>query len=100
MTKQRMTLRKSNSPRVERTKRRIGQSRVTARPMPCRIHLRAFTSDGGLLGVAQTNDRFMVALFDSNERALGAPKEFTGGSARSQARAYASKLLGRKVTTF
>ena len=100
MSKQRMTLRKSNSPRVERTKRRIGQSRVTARTMPCRIHLRAYTPDGTLLGVAQTNDRFMVALFDQNENALGAPQVFTGGSARQQARAHASKLLGRKVASF
>jgi ribosomal protein S14 len=97
---QRMTLRKSTSPRVERTKRSIGQTRLTSRPMPCRIHLRAWTPDGSLLGVAQTNDRFMVALFDSNERALGAPCVFTGGSARTQARAHASKLLGRKVVSF
>ena len=100
MTKQRMTLRKSNSSRVARTKRSIGQSRVTARPMPCRIHLRAWMPDGTLIGVAQTNDRFMVALFDTNERPLGAPQVFTGGSARSLARAHASKLLGRKVASF
>ena len=100
MTKQRMTLRKSNSSRVARTKRSIGQTRVSARSMPCRIHLRAYMPDGNLIGVAQTNDQFMVALFDQNERALGAPQVFTGGSARSQARDHASKLLGRKVASF
>jgi hypothetical protein len=68
--------------------------------MPCRIHLRAYMPDGNLIGVAQTNDRFMVALFDQNERALGAPQVFTGGSARSLARAHASKLLGRKIASF
>tara|TARA_Y100000034_G_C6642189_1_gene280754 strand:- start:184 stop:486 length:303 start_codon:yes stop_codon:yes gene_type:complete len=100
MARQRMTLKHSNSHRSERTKRRIGQSRVNPRPMPCRIHLRALTPEGSLLGVAQTNDRFMVALFDKQERPLAAPMVFTGGCARQDARAYASKLLGRKVASF
>ena len=98
MKKQRMTLRKSNSNNVARTKRSIGQTRVTAKAMPMRIHLRAYTPDGNLVGVAQTNDRFLVALFDSSENALGAPHIFTGSQARSQAASLASKLTGRPVS--
>lgn len=98
MSKQRMTLRKSNSNNVARTKRSIGQTRVTAKAMPMRIHLRAYTPDGNLVGVAQTNDRFLVALFDSYENALGAPHVFTGSRARTEAATLASKLTGRKVS--
>ena len=98
MSKQRMTLRKSNSNNVARTKRSIGQTRVTAKAMPMRIHLRAYTPDGTLVGVAQTNDRFLVALFDSYENALGAPHVFTGSRARPEAATLAAKLTGRKVS--
>jgi hypothetical protein len=60
--------------------------------------LRAFTPEGELVGVAQINDRFMVALFDVNERALAPPVVFEGSRARVQASALASKLTGRKVS--
>jgi len=98
MKKERMSLRNSSSKRVARTKRRIGQTRLTAKAMPSIIHLRAWTLDGNLVGVAQSNDRFMVALFDSSENALGAPHVFTGSSARDQAASLASKLTGRPVS--
>ena len=93
----RMTLGKSNSQRVERTRRNFGQ-RMHSRPMPAHIHLRAWTVDGLLLGVAQRNDEFFVALFDATETAVAAPVCFAGSQARVQAAACASGLLGRKVT--
>ena len=98
MSKQRMTLRKSNSSRVARTKRSVGQSRLTGRNMPPRIHLRAYTPEGNLVGVAQTNDRFMVALFTPGEVPMAPPQIFTGAQARTEAAALASKLTGRKVS--
>jgi len=95
--KQKIGLGNGASKRVERTRRNFGQ-RFHARPMPAHIHFRAFTPEGELVGVAQVNDRFMVALFDSNERALAPPVVFNGSQARSQAASLASKLTGRKVS--
>jgi len=95
--KQRMKLGKANSQRVERTTRGFGQ-RMHARPMPVHIHFRAYTPEGELVGVAQRNDTFMVALFDSNERALCAPVEFHGAQARADAARLAGQLTGRKVS--
>ena len=95
--KQRMSLGNSSSKRVERTRRTWGQ-RFHARPMPVQIHLRAWTPEGEMVGVAQRNDEFMVALFDQHERALAPPVCFQGPQARSQASALASKLTGRKVS--
>lgn len=100
MAKQRMTLKKSNSNRTARTKRTLGQRKVTAKAMPSVIHLRAWLPDGRLLGVAQTNDRYIVAVFDSNERPLGTPHVFSGGAGRNMAREMASSLLGRSVRAF
>ena len=96
-TRQKMSLGNSNSRRVERTRRSFGQS-MHSRPMPVQIHLRAWTPEGELCGVAQRNDEFMVALFDQNERALAPPVVFNGSQARSQAAALAAKLTGRKVS--
>ena len=95
-TKQRIKLGKANSKRVERTTRGFGQ-RMHSRPMPAHIHFRAYTPEGELCGVAQCNDKFMVALFDVNERALAPPVVFQGAQARSQAAKLASQLTGRKV---
>jgi len=97
MARQKMKLGKSSSNRVERTTRSFGQ-RFHSRPMPAQIHLRAWTVDGLLLGVAQRNDEFFVALFDSEENPLSAPVSFAGSQARVQAADCASGLLGRKVT--
>ena len=96
-TKQRMKLGKVNSKRVERTTRGFGQ-RMHSRPMPVHIHFRAYTPEGELVGVAQRNDTFMVALFDDRERALCPPVVFTGAQARDQAASLASQLTGRKVS--
>jgi len=93
----RMTLGKSNSQRVQRTRRNFGQ-RFHSRPMPVQIHLRAWTPEGEMVGVAQRNDEFMVALFDQHERALAPPVCFTGAQARSQAARLASQLTGQKVS--
>jgi hypothetical protein len=95
--KQRMSLGKASSPRVERTTRSFGQ-RMHSRPMPVQIHLRAWTPEGEMVGVAQRNDEFMVALFDQNEKALAPPVCFSGAQARSQAAKLASQLTGRTVT--
>jgi len=97
MTRQRMKLGKVNSQRVERTQRGFGQ-RLHSRPMPAQIHLRAWTVDGLLLGVAQRNDEFFVALFDATETAVAPPVSFAGPRARAQAADCASGLLGRTVT--
>ena len=94
--KQRMKLGKANSKRVERTTRSFGQ-RFHARPMPAHIHFRAYTPEGELVGVAQRNDTFMVALFDANEKPLAPPVVFEGSRARTQAATLASQLTGRKV---
>ena len=83
--------------RVQRTRREFGQ-RFHTRPMPPQIHLRAYTPEGELVGVAQINDKFMVALFDQNERALAPPVVFEGAQARNQASTLASQLTGQKVT--
>jgi hypothetical protein len=96
-TKQRIKLGKSTSKRVERTSRGFGQ-RFHSRPMPAHIHFRAYTPEGELVGVAQRNDTFMVALFDHREKALCPPVVFTGAQARSQAATLASTLTGRKVS--
>ena len=93
----RMKLGKVGSKRVARTRRNFGQ-RFHSRPMPVQIHLRAWTPEGELVGVGQRNDEFLVALFDSNEKALCPPVVFTGSQARSQAAALATKLTGRKVS--
>ncbi len=94
--KQRMKLGKANSKRVERTTRSFGQ-RFHARSMPAHIHFRAYTPEGELVGVAQRNDTFMVALFDHSEKPLAPPVVFQGAQARSQASKLASQLTGRKV---
>ena len=96
-TKQRMKLGNTRHKRVERTTRGFGQ-RFHSKPMPAHIHFRAYTPEGELVGVAQRNDTFMVALFDHREKALAPPVVFTGAQARSQAASLASKLTGRKVT--
>ena len=96
-TRQRIKLGKANSKRVERTTRGFGQ-RMHSRPMPAHIHFRAYTPEGELCGVAQRNDTFLVALFDSNERALCPPVVFEGAQARAQAATLASTLTGRKVS--
>ncbi len=95
--KERMKLGKVNSRRVERTSRSFGQ-RFHARPMPAHIHFRAYTPEGELVGVAQRNDTFMVALFDHREKPLAPPVIFEGAQARSQAATLAGQLTGRKVT--
>ena len=95
--KQRMSLGNTGSKRVERTRRNFGQ-RFHARPMPAHIHFRAFTPEGELCGVAQCNDKFMVALFDANEKPLAPPAVFEGAQARSRAATLASQLTGRKVS--
>ena len=95
--KQRMKLGKANSKRVERTTRNFGQ-RFHARPKPMHIHFRAYTPEGELVGVAQTNDTFLVALFDDREKALAPPVVFEGAQARSQAARLAGQLTGRKVS--
>jgi hypothetical protein len=94
--RQKMTLGNAQSNRVQRTRRGFGQA-MHSRPMPAQIHLRAWTPEGELVGVAQVNDRFMVALFDQNEKALAPPVCFTGSQARSQAASLAAKLTGRNV---
>ena len=94
--RQNMTLGNAASKRVERTRRSFGQ-RFNSRPMPAHIHFRAFTPEGELCGVAQCNDKFMVALFDANEKPLAPPVIFEGSQARSQASMLASQLTGRKV---
>ncbi len=93
---QKISLGNAASKRVQRTRRSLGQ-RFHSRPMPAHIHFRAFTPEGELCGVAQSNDKFMVALFDANEKALAPPVVFEGSQARSQAAALASQLTGRKV---
>ena len=95
--KQRMKLGKATSKRVERTTRSFGQ-RFHARPMPAHIHFRAYTPEGELVGVAQRNDTFMVALFDHREKPLAPPVVFRGAQARSQAARLAGQLTGRKVS--
>ena len=95
--KQRMSLGNSGSKRVERTRRNFGQ-RFHSKPMPVHIHFRAWTPEGEMVGVAQRNDEFMVALFDANERALAPPVCFSGSQARSQAARLASQLTGQKVS--
>ena len=95
--KQKMSLGNATSRRVERTRRNFGQ-RMHSRPMPAHIHFRAFTPEGELCGVAQCNDKFMVALFDANERALAPPVVFEGAQAREQAARLAGQLTGRKVS--
>ena len=95
--RQKMSLGNATSRRVERTRRNFGQ-RMHSRPMPAHIHFRAFTPEGELCGVAQCNDKFMVALFDANERALAPPVVFEGAQAREQAARLAGQLTGRKVT--
>jgi hypothetical protein len=96
-TKQRIKLGNSKHKRVERTTRGFGQ-RFHSKPMPAHIHLRAYTPEGELVGVAQTNDTFMVALFDHREKPLAPPVVFRGAQARSQAATLAGQLTGRKVT--
>ena len=96
MARQRMKLGKATSRRVERTTRAFGQ-RFHSRPMPVHIHFRAYTPEGELVGVAQRNDTFMVALFDQNEKALAPPVCFDGAQARIHAARLASQLTGRKV---
>jgi len=95
--RQKMSLGNATSRRVERTRRNFGQ-RLNTRPMPAHIHFRAFTPEGELCGVAQCNDKFMVALFDANEKPLAPPVVFEGSQARSQAATLASQLTGRKVS--
>ena len=95
--KQKIGLGNAASNRVQRTRRNFGQ-RFHTRPMPPQIHLRAYTPEGEIVGVAQVNDRFMVALFDQRERALAPPVVFEGSHARVQASALASKLTGHKVS--
>ena len=96
-SKQKIGLGNAASKRVQRTRREFGQ-RFHTRPMPPQIHLRAYTPEGELVGVAQVNDKFMVALFDQNERALCPPVVFEGAQARSQASALAGQLTGRKIS--
>jgi hypothetical protein len=93
----RMKLGKVGSKRVARTRRNFGQ-RMHSRPMPVQIHLRAWTPEGELVGVAQRNDEFLVALFDSRENALCPPVVFNGAQARSQAARLASQLTGRNIS--
>ena len=94
---QKIGLGNAGSKRVQRTRREFGQ-RFHTRPMPPQIHLRAYTPEGELVGVAQVNDKFMVALFDQNEHALCPPVVFEGAQARNQASSLASQLTGRKIT--
>ena len=95
--KQRMRLGNAKHKRVERTTRSFGQ-RFHARPMPAHIPFRAYTPEGELVGVAQSNDTFMVALFDHREKPLAPPVVFQGAQARSQAARLAGQLTGRKVS--
>jgi len=95
--KQKATLGNSGSRRVERTRRSFGQQLHT-RPMPARIHLRAYMANGNILGVAQINDRFMVAVFNPQEQPLSEPTIFSGGNGRTDAATFASDLLGRRVS--
>ena len=67
--KQKTMLKNTGSRRVERTRRSFGQ-RLHGRPMPARIHLRAQMANGNILGVAQINDRFMVAVFNQQKQPL------------------------------
>lgn len=90
---------KNNRRRTQHTRQSFGQ-RLDARAMKSVIHLRAWLPNGGLVGVAQTNDRFIVATFDDHERPVGQPQVFVGGAARLSAREAASTLLGRKVEAF
>jgi hypothetical protein len=50
------------------------------------------------LGVAQINDRFMVAVFNPQEQPLSEPTIFSGGNGRTDAATFASDLLGRKIS--
>jgi len=72
--------------------------RLHGRPMPARIHLRAQMANGNILGIAQINDRFMVAVFNQHEQPLSEPTIFSGGNGRTNAATFASDLLGRRVS--
>ena len=90
---------KNNPRRSAHTREQFGQ-KTKFRPVPPVILCRAWLPDGNLLGVAQNNDRFVVATFTATEKPVGTPIVFSGGGGRSAARRYASRLLGRKVIAF
>jgi len=80
------------------SRRRIGQGRINPRPMPVTIIHKAFLADGTQVAIAQTNDTFVAARFDANERPLDRCV-FTGGSARDNARGWADAWV-RKLRGF
>ena len=77
---------------------RIGQGRINPRPMPTTILVRKWLDDGTQVAIAQTNDTFVAARFDANERPLS-HRTFTGGQARDNAQAWV-KAQVRKVRGF
>ena len=95
--KQKINIGNASSRRREHTRRSFGQ-RLHSRPMPARIHLRAYMANGNILGIAQINDRFMVAVFNPQEQPLSDPTIFSGGNGRTDAATFASDLLGRRVS--
>ena len=80
------------------SRRRVSQGRINPRPMPTTILVRKWLDDGTQVTIAQTNDTFVAARFDANERPLDRCV-FTGGSARDNARGWADAWV-RKLRGF
>ena len=66
-------------------KPRIGQVRITTRPMPHAMFRRAWLGDGTQVAIARSNDRYICGHFDANERPLCGAVVFDGGDAQGRA---------------
>lgn len=82
---------KNNPRRTQHTRRSI-QARPDARVMPHKIVHRAWLPDGNQVAIARINDLYVVQRFDASERPVGAASKYMGGSAQSQAMAFAHSL--------
>jgi len=85
-----MTL-KNNARRTEHNRARV-QVRPSAKVMPHKIVHRAWLPDGNQVAIVRINDLYVVQRFDASERPVGAASKYVGGSAQSQAMAFAHSL--------
>ena len=72
-------------------RRRLGQTRITARNMPATIIHKAWLNDGTQIAICQVNDTYVAARFDAHEQVIGTAIEFKYGRGRESAFAWAKK---------
>ena len=66
-------------------KPRIGQVRVSARPMPHSMYRHAWLPDGSQVAIARSDDRYICGHFDASEKPLCGPVIFDGGDSETSA---------------